>query len=55
VRIIAPALFAVVESISEVAMIYPESQQKAFLARAPEELANLIWSGLAHDAKGAPA
>jgi TetR/AcrR family transcriptional regulator, fatty acid metabolism regulator protein len=55
VRIVAPALFAVVESISEVAMIYPESQQKAFLARAPEELASLIWSGLAHDAKGAPA
>jgi TetR/AcrR family fatty acid metabolism transcriptional regulator len=53
VRMVAPALFAVVQSISEAAMIYPESQQKAFLARAPEELATLIWRGLAHDAKGA--
>ncbi len=55
VRMVAPALFAVVQSISEAAMIYPQSQQKAFLARAPEELAALIWNGLAHDTKGALA
>ncbi len=55
VHMVAPALFAVVQSIGEVAMIYPESQQKAFLSRAPEELASLIWSGLSYDAKGAPA
>jgi TetR/AcrR family fatty acid metabolism transcriptional regulator len=53
VRMVAPALFAIVQSISETAMIYPESQQKAFLSRAPEELASLIWNGLAHDARGA--
>jgi TetR/AcrR family transcriptional regulator, fatty acid metabolism regulator protein len=52
VRMVAPALFALVESISEAAMIYPESQQKAFLAEAPEELASLIWNGLVHETKG---
>jgi len=54
VRIVAPALFAVVQSISEVAMIYPESQQKEFLSKAPEELVSLIWSGIAHVAGGGP-
>ncbi len=53
VRMVAPALFAVVQSISETAMIYPESQQKAFLAKAPEELAALLWSGLGQAEKGA--
>jgi TetR/AcrR family transcriptional regulator, fatty acid metabolism regulator protein len=51
VRIVAPALFAVVQSISEVAMIYPESQQKTLLATASEELVSLIWAGIAHDGK----
>jgi TetR/AcrR family fatty acid metabolism transcriptional regulator len=55
VRMVAPALFAVVQSISEVAMIYPECQQKAFLAKAPEELASLIWNGLSHETEGASA
>lgn len=55
VRMVAPALFAVVQSISETAMIYPESQQKAFLAKAPEELTSLLWSGLGQGAKGAAA
>jgi TetR/AcrR family fatty acid metabolism transcriptional regulator len=49
VRMVAPALFAIVQSIGEAAMIYPESQQKAFLARAPEELAGLIWNGLGRE------
>ncbi len=53
VRMVAPALFAVVQSIGETAMIYPESQQKAFLAKAPEELAALLWSGLGQAEKGA--
>jgi hypothetical protein len=53
VRMVAPALFAVVQSISEAAMIYPQSQQRAFLAEAPEELASLIWAGLADARKGA--
>jgi TetR/AcrR family fatty acid metabolism transcriptional regulator len=52
VRMIAPALFAVVQSIGETAMIYPESQQKAFLAKAPEELASLLWSGLGETGHG---
>jgi len=52
VRMIAPALFAVVQSIGETAMIYPESQQKAFLAKAPEELASLLWSGLGEAGQG---
>ena len=55
VRMVAPALFAVVQSISETAMIYPESQQRAFLAKAPEELAALLWSGLGQSEKGATA
>jgi TetR/AcrR family transcriptional regulator, fatty acid metabolism regulator protein len=49
VRIVAPAVFAVVQSISEAALVYPESKQRTFLAKAPEELANLIWQGLGQE------
>ncbi len=45
-RIVAPALFAVVESISACAMAYPEMEVGGILKSAPEELAALIWTGL---------
>lgn len=45
-RIVAPALFAVVESISACAMAYPEMEDGGILKSAPEELAALIWTGL---------
>jgi len=45
-RIVAPALFAIVESISACAMAYPEMEEGGILESAPEELAALIWKGL---------
>jgi len=48
-RIVASALFAVVQSISSVEMIYPESQRKALHDKAPNELVDLIWNGLGRE------
>ncbi len=45
-QIVAPALFAIVESIGACAMAYPEMEEGGILENAPEELAALIWKGL---------
>ena len=45
-RIIAHALFAVVESISICAMVHDEAQARDLLKHAPAELADFIWMGL---------
>lgn len=45
-RIIAPALFAVVQSISELQTTHPDALAREFFQTAPAELAEFIWSGL---------
>lgn len=45
-RIVAHALFGVVESISAYGILYPEEEVQRILQTAPAELADLIWNGL---------
>ena len=45
-RIVAQALFAVVEAISASGLIYTEQEADVILTNAPDELAELIWNGL---------
>ena len=45
-KIIAYALFGVVESISVYALTYPDQEAQKVLKEAPSELADLIWNGL---------
>lgn len=45
-KIIAYALFGVVESISVYALTYPEEAAQGILSNAPAELADFIWNGL---------
>ena len=45
-KIIAYALFGVVESISVYALTYPEEAAQGILSDAPAELADFIWNGL---------
>jgi len=45
-RIIAPALFAVVQSIGVWEMIHPEEVVQELFQTAPSELADFIWNGL---------
>lgn len=45
-RIIAHALFAIVESISICGMVHDEEEVQGLLQHAPTELADFIWMGL---------
>jgi len=45
-RIIAPALFAVVQSIASWEMIHPQEVVRELFHSAPAELAGFIWNGL---------
>ncbi len=45
-KIIAYAMFGVVESISAYALTYPDEESQKILKDAPRELADLIWNGL---------
>lgn len=45
-HIIAPALFAVVQSISAWEMVHPQSVVRELFQTAPAELADFIWNGL---------
>lgn len=44
--IVAQALFAIVETINASRLIYSEQEANVVLKEAPDELTDLIWSGL---------